>query len=104
MTSPRPATSRPITRRRWPSCVVVLGGGREVPRAAAARRIGVLLRDRAAARRANHVHVSRPVQNVASGMIPRIYNHSYAISADLEIPPGGAEGVIVAEADHLGGF
>jgi arylsulfatase len=44
------------------------------------------------------------VQNVASGMIPRIYNHSYTISAQLEIPEGGAEGVIVAEADHLGGF
>ena len=44
------------------------------------------------------------VQNVLAGMIPRIYNHSYAISADLVIPPGGAEGVIVAEADHLGGF
>ena len=44
------------------------------------------------------------VQNIASGMIPRIYNHSYAISADLVIPPGGAQGVIVAEADHLGGF
>jgi arylsulfatase len=44
------------------------------------------------------------VQHVASGMIPRIYNHSYAISADLVIPEGGAEGVIVAEADHLGGF
>src|SRR5206468_13042790 len=25
-------------------------------------------------------------------------------SAELEIPEGGAEGVIVAEADHLGGF
>ena len=44
------------------------------------------------------------VQNVASGMIPRIYNHSYTISAELEIPDGGVEGVIVAEADHLGGF
>jgi len=44
------------------------------------------------------------VQNVMSGMIPRIYNHSYAISADLTVPAGGAEGVIVAEADHLGGF
>ena len=44
------------------------------------------------------------IQNVAAGMIPRIYNHSYTISADLVIPPGGAEGVIVAEADHLGGF
>jgi arylsulfatase len=37
-------------------------------------------------------------------MIPRIYNHSYAISADLEIPHDGVEGVILAEADHLGGF
>jgi arylsulfatase A-like enzyme len=44
------------------------------------------------------------VQNVLSGMIPRIYNHSYSISADLVVPEGGAEGVIVAESDHLGGF
>ncbi|MFN8160453.1 MAG: arylsulfatase [Solirubrobacterales bacterium] len=44
------------------------------------------------------------VQNVLSGMIPRIYNHSYSISADLVVPEGGAEGVIVAEADHMGGF
>ena len=44
------------------------------------------------------------VQNVMAGMIPRIYNRSYAIEADLVIPDGGAEGVIVAEADHLGGF
>ena len=38
------------------------------------------------------------------GMIPRIYNRSYSITADLVVPEGGAEGVIVAEADHLGGF
>jgi arylsulfatase len=44
------------------------------------------------------------VENVLAGMVPRIYNHSYTISADLVIPDGGAEGVIVAEADHLGGF
>ncbi len=44
------------------------------------------------------------VQNILSGMIPRIYNRSYTISADLVVPEGGAEGVIVAEADHLGGF
>jgi hypothetical protein len=44
------------------------------------------------------------VQNVLSGMIPRVYNHSYTISADLIVPAGGVEGVIVAEADHLGGF
>ena len=44
------------------------------------------------------------VQDVLSGMIPRIYNRSYSITADLVIPGGGAEGVIVAESDHLGGF
>jgi arylsulfatase len=44
------------------------------------------------------------VQNVAPGKVPRIYNHSYTISADLHIPDGGAEGVIVADAGHLGGF
>jgi arylsulfatase len=44
------------------------------------------------------------VENVAPGMIPAIYNRSYSISADLEIPHDGVEGVIVAEGDHLGGF
>jgi len=44
------------------------------------------------------------VQNVAPGCVPRIYNHSYTISADLLVPDGGAEGVIVADANHLGGF
>ncbi len=44
------------------------------------------------------------VENVMSGMIPRIYNRSYAITAELIVPEPGAEGVIVAEADHLGGF
>jgi len=44
------------------------------------------------------------VQNIAPGVVPHIYNHSYTISADLLIPAGGAEGVIVADANHLGGF
>jgi arylsulfatase A-like enzyme len=44
------------------------------------------------------------VQNVAPGAVPRVYNHSYTISADLHIPDDGAEGVIVADASHLGGF
>jgi hypothetical protein len=37
-------------------------------------------------------------------MIPHIYGHSYTIGADLEVPSQGAEGVIVAGFDHLGGF
>ena len=44
------------------------------------------------------------VQNIASGMIPRVYGRSYAIEAELTVPEHGAEGVIVAEADEMGGF
>jgi len=44
------------------------------------------------------------VQNVQRGMIPRIYGRSYAIEAELVVPEGGAEGVLVANADAIGGF
>ncbi len=44
------------------------------------------------------------VQNVQRGMVPRILGRSYAIEAELTVPDGGAEGVIVANADFIGGF
>ena len=44
------------------------------------------------------------VQNVQYGMVPRIAGRSYAIEAELNVPDGGAEGVIVANADFIGGF
>jgi arylsulfatase len=44
------------------------------------------------------------VQNVQRGMVPRVYGLSYAIEAELNIPDTGAEGVIVANADFIGGF
>src|SRR5215471_7401407 len=44
------------------------------------------------------------VQNIQRGMVPRIYGRSYAIEADLTVPEAGAEGVIVANADFIGGF
>jgi arylsulfatase len=37
-------------------------------------------------------------------MVPRIFGRSYAIEADLHVPDSGAEGVIVANADFIGGF
>jgi hypothetical protein len=37
-------------------------------------------------------------------MIPHIYNRSFTIAANLELPKAGAEGVIVAEGDAMGGF
>ena len=47
---------------------------------------------------------SAGVQNIQRGMIPRIAGRSYSIEADVEIPDGGAEGVLVANADFIGGF
>jgi arylsulfatase len=37
-------------------------------------------------------------------VIPRIYGRSYAIEADIHVPEGGAEGVLCAFADFIGGF
>jgi arylsulfatase A-like enzyme/uncharacterized membrane protein len=47
---------------------------------------------------------SGDVQNVQRGMAPRIQGRSYAIEAELKVPDGGAEGVIVANADFIGGY
>jgi arylsulfatase len=44
------------------------------------------------------------VQNIQRGMVPRIFGRSYAIEARLVIPDGGAQGVIVANGDFIGGF
>ena len=44
------------------------------------------------------------VQNVQTTMIPRIYGRSYAIEAEVNVPAGGAEGVLCAFADFIGGF
>ncbi|RZK69638.1 MAG: arylsulfatase, partial [Rhodococcus sp. (in: high G+C Gram-positive bacteria)] len=44
------------------------------------------------------------VQNVQRGMVPRVAGRSYAIEANLHVPDDGAEGVIVANADFIGGF
>jgi arylsulfatase A-like enzyme len=55
---------------------------------------------------------SQGTENIAPGMIPNIYNRSYAISADLDIQRNtcllwwcfGTDGVIVANGSFLGGF
>ena len=50
------------------------------------------------------VEFAPDVQNVQRGMTPRIYGRSYAIEAQLHVPDKGAEGVIVANADFIGGY
>ena len=80
-------TSPPSTRRRSPSCRS--SSGRRPSSYDVRPLLGGMarvLRNRAAARRADRSFTYYgAVQNVASGTIPPIYNHSYAISADLEI-------------------
>ncbi|MGZ4363921.1 MAG: sulfatase-like hydrolase/transferase, partial [Gaiellaceae bacterium] len=44
------------------------------------------------------------VQNIQKGLVPRVAGRSYSIEAELEIPKEGAEGVILANADFIGGF
>ncbi len=44
------------------------------------------------------------VQNVQRGMSPRIIGRSYAIEVEVTIPKGGAEGVVLANADFTGGY
>ena len=44
------------------------------------------------------------VQNVQCMVIPRIIGRSYAIEAEVNVPAGGAEGVLCAFADFIGGF
>ena len=44
------------------------------------------------------------VQNVQKGLVPRIQGRSYAIEAEVEVPEDGAEGVLVANADFIGGW
>ena len=44
------------------------------------------------------------VQNIQKGLVPRIAGRSYAIEANLVVPDGGAEGVLVANADFIGGW
>lgn len=44
------------------------------------------------------------VQNVTRGLVPRIYGRSYAIEAEVNVPHEGAEGVLIANADFIGGW
>ena len=80
-------------------------GGRAQPGAAAARRVRGVLRDRCRrCRRRPGSPSPATCRTSRPRMIPRIIGRSYAIEADVHIPEGGAEGVLVAFADFIGGF
>ena len=41
---------------------------------------------------------------VPASAAPRILNKAYTITAEVEIPPGGAEGMIVTQGGRFGGY
>ncbi len=47
---------------------------------------------------------SGELTGVPAGAAPSILNKSYTITAEAEIPKGGAEGMIVTEGGRLGGY
>ena len=44
------------------------------------------------------------VERIPTSSAPRVAGHAHRITADVEVPVGGAEGVILAQGGHYGGF
>jgi arylsulfatase A-like enzyme len=47
---------------------------------------------------------STPIAGLPYSVAPTLLNTSYAISADIEVPQGGAEGSIVSQGGRFGGY
>ena len=45
-----------------------------------------------------------PVSGIPDGTAPNVLNTSYTITADIDVPQGGAEGMIVTEGGRFGGY
>ena len=103
-TSRRPGTGGRESRQAQGAAGAVVAGGRAQPSAAATRGLLDLLRMLPPLPTITRFAFTGDVQNVQRGMVPRIAGRSYAIEAELHVPDGGAEGVIVANADFIGGF
>jgi hypothetical protein len=45
-----------------------------------------------------------PVSGIPRGTAPSVLNTSYTITADIDVPKGGAEGMIVTDGGRFGGY
>lgn len=45
-----------------------------------------------------------PVSGIPDGTAPNVLNTSFTITADIDVPQGGAEGMIVTEGGRFGGY
>ena len=53
---------------------------------------------------AHGLHLFGPIASVPASGAPNILNKSYTITAEVKIPKGGAEGMIVTEGGRFGGY
>ena len=48
--------------------------------------------------------LGNPVTGFPDGTAPNVLNTSYTITANIDVPQGGAEGVILTEGGQFGGY
>ncbi len=51
-----------------------------------------------------YTYAGVPITGIPHGGAPQVLNTSYTITADVDVPEGGGEGVIVTEGGRFGGF
>ena len=49
-------------------------------------------------------YTGEPVTGIPDGTAPNVLNTSYTITADIDVPQGGGEGMIVTEGGRFGGY
>jgi arylsulfatase len=54
--------------------------------------------------RKEFVYSGHPVTGIVNNAAPNVLNTSYTITAEIDVPEGGAEGVIVTEGGRWGGY
>ena len=109
-TGPRPTTSRPSTPTSWPSCSGCSSSRRvEVQRAAARRPPGraLQLRPRRPARRSckgNTQLLFGGMGRLSENSVLNLKNKSHSVTAEIDVPDGGANGVIIAQGGAFAGW
>ena len=71
--------------------------------AAAATRL-VSPRPNLSAGRTVFTYSGEPITGIPSGAAPNLLNTSYTVTADIEVPAGGASGMVVTEGGRFGGY
>lgn len=54
--------------------------------------------------RKTFTYTGEPISGIPGSAAPNLLNTSYTITADIDVPAGGAEGVIVTEGGRFGGY